>query len=346
MSSDSETVTSEEPFPGWIRYERPGEKPWYKTPVPRKVIRNAKMLSEFLAKERLNNRMIDVDEGLFSFKRRYGLRVRSVTLPPAAEEQNVEVTISPSIVERLSRRSDVGHLDHRKLLSGSAKLLDQFRDKDCFHEPQDFEELKHQIATSTDLRDMLVKLSRSSSLKGGTDAVFVDSCLAEVSKLSTKCGPLAEFPASVNVNLYCKIVEQAMKECPTLTLFVIKIVTRRGEPVMPSHVLKVATLFSSICYATNQELNAISKLRSLTLQVDGLSNVGIDMLSDVGLAQCARSIANYRDQFADIGTEVMNSTCPQFPYQSTLDNCDFLSEHLTVETIEKVIITHSIALFQ
>ena len=127
-----------------------------------------------------------------------------------------------------------------------------------------------------------------------------------------------------------------MRECPTLILFVIKIVTRRGEPILPSHVLKVATLFSSICYATNQELNALAKLRSLTLQVDGLSNVAIDMLSDVGLSQCARSIANYRDQFADIGMEVMNSTSAKYPYQSTLDNCDFLSEHLTVESIEKV----------
>ena len=132
-----------------------------------------------------------------------------------------------------------------------------------------------------------------------------------------------------------KIVEHGIKECPTFMKFVINMVTRRSEPIMPSHVLKIATLFASICYAANNELNALNKLRSLTLQVDGLSNIGIDMLSDAGLAQCARSVANHRDHFADIGLEVMNSTASKFPYQSTLDNCDLQGEHLTVETIEK-----------
>ena len=105
---------------------------------------------------------------------------------------------------------------------------------------------------------------------------------------------------------------------------------------MPSHVLKIATLFSNICYAGNQELDAVIKLRGLTLQVDGLSNLGLDILSDVGLTQCARSLSNHRDQFADVGPAVMESTLSSFPYQSTLDNCDFSSEHLTVESIEMV----------
>ena len=108
--------------------------------------------------------------------------------------------------------------------------------------------------------------------------------------------------------------------------------------MLSSHVLKIATLFSTICYAGNQDLDALVKLRGLSLQSDGLSNLGLDMLSDVGITQCARSLSNHRDQFADIGPAVMESTLSSFPYQSTLDNCDFLSEHLTVETIEKVFI--------
>ena len=80
-------------------------------------------------------------------------------------------------------------------------------------------------------------------------------------------------------------------------------------------------------------MNAI--IRSLSLQVDGLSNIGLDVLSDMGLAQCARSLSNHRDMLADIGPEVMKTTVSKYPYQSTLDNCDYQSEHLTVETVQK-----------
>ena len=104
---------------------------------------------------------------------------------------------------------------------------------------------------------------------------------------------------------------------------------------MPSDVFKIATLFSSICYVANKELDALVKMRSLSLQVDGLSNIGLDMLSDMGLTQCARSLSNHRDMFADIGPSVMSATAACFPFQSTIDNCDFQQEHLTIETIEK-----------
>ena len=71
------------------------------------------------------------------------------------------------------------------------------------------------------------------------------------------------------------------------------------------------------------------------MQVDGITNLGLNILSDVGLTQCARSLSNHRDLFADVGTQVMHSTAANFPYQSTIDNCDLQSEHLTVESVEK-----------
>ena len=112
-------------------------------------------------------------------------------------------------------------------------------------------------------------------------------------------------------------------------------VIKRGEPILPSHVFKVSTLFSTICYVANRDLDAMVKLRSLVLQLDGLSNIGLDSMSDIGLAQCARSLSNHRDLLADIGTAVLDNTAWSFPYQSTLDNCDIQSEHLTIEVIEK-----------
>ena len=337
MNLERITAETEEPLPGWLRFEREGEKPWYKTPIPRKVIRTAQMLREFIAKENDEGRMIGIDLSGFSFKRRLGLRIKSSNSVPQVNRavSTDQVVPQESVIERLTRKTNVDNLDHRRLLLSSAKLLDQFRDDDGYQTPNTFEPLKQKISSSSDLREMLAMLNKESCMNDAMNLMFSDTCLSEISKLNTYCGPLVDFPSSVNSNLYCNIVEQGMKECPNLMKFVINMVTRRSEPILPSHVLKVATLFASICYAANHELDALNKLRSLSLQVDGLSNVGLDMLSDVGLSQCARSIANHRDQFADIGLDVMNSTASKFPYQSTLDNCDIQSEHLTVETVEK-----------
>ena len=126
-----------------------------------------------------------------------------------------------------------------------------------------------------------------------------------------------------------------MENCPKLINMVIGMIVRREEAVLPIDVLHIATLFANLCYGINRDLDALVKLRSLTMQMDGITNLGLNILSDVGLTQCARSLSNHRDLFAEVGTEVMHSTAAKFPYSSTLDNCDLMTEHLTVEVVEK-----------
>ena len=345
MNLEKSPVVTEEPRPGWQRYEVEGAKPWFKTPVPRTVIRDAAKLEDFLEKEHGHGRMIDITGSEFSFKRRFGLRQKHVagrdrsvgSISDAGEDSEEETIIaeakSLSMVERLTRSTDI--IDHRKLLSKSAKEIDDFRQNDGYQTPADFEDLKKKVSSSSDLREMLAILNKETSVMDALNLMFSDNCLSEISRIDVKTGPLVEFPSSINENLYCKLAEYGMKTCPSLFLLVINLVVRRGEPILPSDVLKISTLFSSTCYVANQDLDALVKLRSLTLQVDGLKNVGLDILSDMGLAQCARSLSNHRDMFADIGPEVMNRTGKNFPYQSILDNCDLQTEHLTVEVIEK-----------
>ena len=344
MNLAKEPVVTEEPVPGWLRYEVEGKKPWFKTPVPRTVIRDAIKLQDFLEKEHSIGRMLEVDGKEFSFKRRFGLQKKQVSsdsslqvLVGSDSEDNNEVTETSdklsTIVERLTRNTDI--VDHKKLLSKSSKQVDDFRQNDRYKTPDNFAELKQKVFSSPDLRAMLTIFNNETPVLDALNLMFSDTCLAEISRINIKTGPLIDFPSSINENLYCKTVDFGMKECPTLVNFIVNMVVRRGEPVLPSDVLKIATLYSSICYIANQDLDAMVKLRSLTLQVDGLTNVGLDIMSDMGLAQCARSLSNHRDMFADIGPQVMNSTASVFPYQSILDNCDLQSEHLTVEVVEK-----------
>ena len=330
----------EEPYPGWLRFEVEGQKPFYKTPFPRTVIRSAAMLRDFLEKENAAGRMLDVQSSQFSFKRRLGIKVRTSASHPEPEDNiaNQETAEEPiqleprSVVELLTR--DPNKLtEHPKLLSNMAKQVDASRPDDAYQNPSNFEDLRERLSGAADLRDIVTFLSVDQS--EALAATFSDMCLSEVSLINTKCGPLVEFPASVNENVYCKIVEFALHNCPQLISFVINLVVRKGEPVLPSDVLKIATLFSTLCHAANHDIDALVKVRSLTMQMDGLSNLGLDILSDCGLSQCARSLSNHRDLFAEVGRPVMDNTARRFPYQSILDNCDIQEEHLTVEVVEK-----------
>ena len=348
-----EQVVTEEPFPGWLRIELEGDKPFYKSPFPRTVITSAAKLRGFLEKEHSAGRMEDVNENLFSFKRKLGLRPTSrsraamVAPPHEADVPHVDVGSEDasdtmvndleekrSVVELLTRNPEI-EIDHHKLLSLMSKKVDKFRPSDAYETPTYFEDLKQKVSGCTDLKELLAILAEKTEVVDSLSLMFTDLCLAEVSQVDTNKGPMVEFPVSVNENCYCKIAEFGMERCPRLISMVIALVVRREEPVMSKDVLRIATLFTNLCYAVNRDIDAMVKLRSLTLQVDGMTNQGLDILSDVGLAQCARSLSNHRDLFAEVGWDVMNSTAANFPYQSTLDNCDLQSEHLTVEVVEK-----------
>ena len=361
-------VESEEPHPGWLRYEVEGSTPYYKSPVPRTVLRSARKLAQYLDIEHKKGNLLNVAVSDFSFKRRLGLKSskRGLTSYVASNKDVVScvkssyelsvtdsrvsegddgkrnqliVCKSTSIVHRLSRSTEI--VDHRKVLSAAAKNLDCSRVNDGYLTPDNFEEIKSFISSSEDLREMLSRMSSEEKVSNALDLMMVDACLSEISCIDMTVGPLVEFPNNINENIYANIANYGIERCPRLMHFIIDIVVRRGEPVLPSHVLKISNLFSTLCYAANRELDALIKLRSLTLQVDGLSNIGLDILSDAGLTQCARSLSNHRDMFAEVGPQVVDATACLLPYQSTIDNCDFQQEHLTIEIVEKETISTS-----
>ena len=345
MEALEEHVT-EEPLPGWLRVEKEGQKPCYKSPFPRTVIRSAAMLKEFLAKEQAAHRMIGIDVSKFSFKRRFGIKTKAADIPPGPSNDGIVATGAEgpvnnsnsnhrTVVDLLTRDPDK-LLDHRKLLSQMSKKIDGFQPQDVYQKSTNLENMKDTLAAALDMKDIFACLLEDKEATEAHTAVFSDMCLAEISQIEVRDNPLVEFPASVNENIYLKIAEYGMTTCPQLITFVINMVVRKENPVLPSDVIKIATLFSSIlCHSANHNLDALVKSRSVCLQLDGLSNLGLDILADCGLTQCSRSLSNHRDLFAEVGRAVMDNTASSFPYQSILDNCDMQSEHLTVEVVER-----------
>ena len=151
----NQTMT-EEPYPNWLRFEVEGQSPWYKTPIPRTVIRSKKKLEDFLSKERKLNRMTDVNIDQFSFKRRLGLKKsvpKELSKTDRLEDQsrNLEPQMKPkTLLERLSKNIDT--IDHRRLLCDSAKKVDDFQRIDGYKTPEDFDKLKEALSSAKDFR--------------------------------------------------------------------------------------------------------------------------------------------------------------------------------------------------
>lgn len=213
--------------------------------------------------------------------------------------------------------------------------LDDLRLSDEFDTPESFEEVKRKLSESEDLRAILKVLSEEKSISDAMGLMLTDVCLAEICRCSVPGSPLVEFPYSINENVFCKVVEFALAKCPVLLNLTLNLVVRRGDPVLPRHVFRIVTLFSTICYVANHNLDPIIKLRSITLQADGLSIMGLNILSDQGLTQCSRYLSNLRDLFNLIKIIGRNIQCykRQFLNSCKRQSADNTPCHITVGLI-------------
>ena len=158
----SEQIVTEEPYPGWQRWEVKGSTPYYKSPFPRTTITSMSKLKIFLAKEKGVGRCMNVDFNQFSFKRRLGLRERAAgsgrpdqLIPPleisglslVSDELVASTGVSDTherkktVVELLTRDPEVT-LDHKKELSKEAKHIDAFRAISSYESPENFVAIK------------------------------------------------------------------------------------------------------------------------------------------------------------------------------------------------------------
>ena len=121
MAEPPEQVVSEEPLPGWLRYEISGRKPFYKSPFPRTVIRTTTMLTDFLKKEHASGRMLEVTGAEFSFKRRLGLKEKA----GSSFEQSEAGLPNNNTVNAVASQSEYEHRSVVNLLTRDTdKLVD------------------------------------------------------------------------------------------------------------------------------------------------------------------------------------------------------------------------------
>ena len=336
-------------LPGFLRVQEPNKRPYYRSPFPRKVLNTTRTVEKYLENQHKVGRLLDVVASMFSFKRLRDQekQVEKVDTEPVEKEkeESVPSTNVKSLdfwVEQLTPKPEI-ILNHRLELSRVASLLDEklvvkeqeeeLPGKEFEEEEKmlKFEKLKEKLLETRDAVEMMDLLHADKEMTRMMTRLTHDVCLAEISRIDSKKGPLAEFPPSVNTNMYCEIVKFGLEKAPVTMEFYYGFVVKQGHTVRPSHVVKLATLFANLCFSTNRDLDALTTLRSLTLQLDRLTDQGLDLLACQELAKTARTLSNLRDKFSAVGPMIARSLSATMSSQSALDNCDVDNEHLTVE---------------
>ena len=221
-------------------------------------------------------------------------------------------------------------LDHKSLIHQTSCQVNDLKSlKEIEKSKEDLIELKEKLNSAKDIEDLVGILYDDKEASNALFLMLNDVCLAEVANIDSSCGPLSDFPPNINKNVYSSIVEFGLSNCPHTMSFLVNLVTCRNKAVTTNHVLRVATLFASVCYMKNHNLDGLAKLRSLTLQVGGLTNQQLDAMADLGLAQTSRAMCDLRDIFAELGPQVMLGASSGLPEQSTIDNLDFAAEHMS-----------------
>ena len=120
------TVVDEvEDLPGFLRVQEPGKKVFYRTPFPRRVLQNLRMVEKFLTKEHKEGRLLNLTPSMFTFAR---MRTSSEqeSLPTSTESNLVEKRLPKKefMVQQMTPNPKV-KLDHRAEMSKVATALDQ-----------------------------------------------------------------------------------------------------------------------------------------------------------------------------------------------------------------------------
>ena len=233
---------------------------------------------------------------------------------------------------KLLTRDPTVEVDHKKILCSTASITDKWLSKcNPLMSSKEFKALKERLAETKDVESLMVVLMGDTVIQKLLSSEFSDVIMAEMVEIDSSTGPLSEFPPSVNSNIYSRIVKFGLSHCPQTMAVLLRLAVKSQMPVLPTDVLVVANHFANICYLSNSNLDGLIKMRSLALQAGGTTDRALDLLSDMGTAETARSLTRHKDLFAEVGPMVMQGTFRHMPTTQVMDNLDFNKEHLMMK---------------
>ena len=282
-----------------FRVEREGEKVFFVTPRPcTRRLYNKCRANVWLDTEHVAGRHLNIKVEMFSFLKRKrnsagdqssgmvgnteaaGGRDTAVgagggdSVNTAAVNTDSRVSV---MVKQLCKDPAVP-LDHKKIISNSAALVDSWLNEPMPTKTQDkFEQFRARLAATQNMESLLAVLYGDLEFNQLLCHEFSNIIIAEIGDVDTKHSPLSNFPANVNTNFFCEIVNFGMKRCPRTMSLLANVAIRSRKSVMPKDILVVANAFANICYIGNNHLDSLITMRSLMLQAGGTSDSALDI---------------------------------------------------------------------
>ena len=234
-----------------------------------------------------------------------------------------------SVVQRLTENPEAAKLDHKNCLRIAATKLDKFRNNSDENTSFNMEELKVAIEDSDDEKSFLQQLWGIRGLREYFKSRESSTRLEELMLVSALKGPLTEFPPDINKNAYAEIIDFGIDKCPDVILMILDLIVKKGVPVQEKDVLRVSFFFSMLAHGTSRHNDTLTKVKSLLLSSQGLTGEGLDLLSFLGVCQTSRSTLNSTDLLAEVSDSLIKESAKTMASQSTVDNLDYLTTHMT-----------------
>ena len=225
---------------------------------------------------------------------------------------------------------------HSEVLENAAKKLNDARAKNARKEEDvEVESLKDLIKDCQSLHEVTKVIWKDSGFQKRFSHLFTSQLLEQLLSLgSFEENPLKSFPVDVNSNIYSDIMNFALENARDVMLLLTALTKKQENPICPKDVIQLAYSFSSLAEAANSQNNSLKKVKSLGLRSTGLTNSGLDSLSQIGVSETSRSARNDRDVLASISEEIVKQHAKNNVPQYTFDNLDIrinnITHHLTL----------------
>ena len=92
-----------------------------------------------------------------------------------------------------------------------------------------------------------------------------------------------------------------------------------SENIEPRHVISIASVYSQLAQQVDHKNNVLTKINSLQMKSDGMTDDGVDAMAKLSLAQSSRTLKTQRDMMAEVAGSLHIEELKDFPDQSTLD---------------------------
>ena len=226
-------------------------------------------------------------------------------------EKDIQLNTEKEKIEKAVRNLTLDNsyaIDHQSVLQQTAKILDKRRRKSSNFSTEEtvLDKIRKEFQSAKSFKDMVCILTKYSFFQERMTTLVHSRMFEQLLGLSSSMNnPLSEFPMNVNKNHYSDIVEFALKNAPDVLDLVLKLCVKNEDPVLEKNVVQCAQLFSSLACTVSRKNNALKKTKSLSVKKCGITNDGMDILSEVGLFQSSRQFRNDRLFLASVFESVL-----------------------------------------